>query len=40
MKNIYLYNPDVCDVEYCCKDCDKCPKRHILEEMNEEGENA
>lgn len=24
MKNIYLYNPDICDGHYCPMDCDRC----------------
>lgn len=40
MKDIWAYNPDVCDGDFCPMDCDYCPKRHIIEEMEAEAEAA
>lgn len=31
MKNVYAYNPEVCDGDYCPMDCDRCPKREEAE---------
>lgn len=36
MKNVYLYTPEVCDGNPCPLDCDVCPLRHVIEEMEEE----
>lgn len=40
MKNIYLYDPEVCDGHYCCMDCDDhCPWADmVLEKLAEEEE--
>lgn len=27
MSDLHLYDPEVCDGDYCPKDCEKCPKR-------------
>ena len=36
MKNIWAYNPAVCDGDYCPKDCDICPKTDECLELEEE----
>lgn len=36
MNNTYLYMPEVCDGDYCCRDCDRCPKRFVIVDMFEE----
>jgi len=33
MSDLYLYNPDICDGDLCVMDCDRCPKRHIIEDL-------
>lgn len=33
MKDLSLYTPEVCDRRRCILDCERCPKRHIIEEM-------
>ena len=39
MKDIYAYNPDICDGDFCPMDCDYCPKREAAEEANMEPED-
>ena len=34
MKNIWAYNPDVCDGDFCPMNCDHCPKREQAQEAN------
>lgn len=36
MDNYEFYRPEVCDGDYCPRDCDVCPKREIILEMEEE----
>ena len=31
MKDIYAYNPDICDGDYCPMNCDICPKKDAAE---------
>lgn len=38
MKNVYLYDPDICDGGPCYYDCDICPLRHVIEEKDAESE--
>lgn len=38
MKNIWLYTPEICDGDFCPKDCDACPKKELIFER-EEGES-
>ena len=33
MKDLSLYDPEICDGDLCILDCEHCPKRHIIEEM-------
>lgn len=37
---ITLYDPEICDGHYCCKDCDECAPwaDMVLEKIAEEGE--
>lgn len=35
MKNVYAYNPSVCDGDFCPMDCDVCGKKDDAEEANE-----
>ena len=32
MSDLYLYNPDICDGDFCPQDCDRCYKREKAEE--------
>ena len=38
MKDIWAYNPDVCDGDFCPMDCDYCPKREKAAGYADEGE--
>lgn len=38
MKNIYLYTPEVCDGDYCPKDCDNCIKADAAMSIADEEE--
>ena len=38
MKDLSLYNPDVCDGDFCPLDCEHCYKRDRALEAAEEGE--
>lgn len=43
MSDLYLYEPEICDGDYCPGDCDYCSKRFDAEEKRvreEEEENA
>lgn len=37
---ITLYDPEICDGHYCCKDCDECEPwaDMVIEKNAEEGE--
>ena len=42
MKDLSLYNPEICDGDFCPLDCEHCYKRDKAEEYMmeaEEGEN-
>lgn len=39
MKDIWAYDPDICDGDYCPLDCTYCPKRHLVEEKRAEEED-
>jgi hypothetical protein len=30
VKNLYLYDPEICDGDICIKDCDVCPKKETI----------
>ena len=30
VKNLYLYDPEICDGDLCVKDCDVCPKKEDI----------
>ena len=32
MSDLYLYNPDICDGDFCPQDCKRCYKREKAEE--------
>lgn len=34
MKDIWAYNPEVCDGDFCPLDCDYCPKREAAQIAN------
>ena len=36
MSDLYLYNPDICDGDFCPMDCDRCPKADACIEAAEE----
>lgn len=37
----WAYNPEKCDGDYCCGDCDECNKSNIIsEEDNEYGKDT
>lgn len=38
MKDLSLYNPDVCDGDFCPLDCEHCPKADRALEAAGEGE--
>ena len=41
MKNVYLYDPEICEGDFCPLDCDRCPKSHEVEEhLAEEAEKG
>lgn len=40
MKNIYLYNPVICEGDYCPMDCDRCPKADEALKLQEEEEES
>ena len=31
MKDLSLYDPEICDGDLCILDCEHCPKRHIID---------
>jgi L-lysine 2,3-aminomutase len=33
-----MYDPDICDGDYCPMNCDYCPKRHLVEEKEAEND--
>ena len=33
-RDIWAYNPDVCDGDYCPMNCDHCPKREDAQRAN------
>lgn len=35
MSDLYQYDPDVCDGDFCPMDCDHCPKAEREEEGGE-----
>ncbi len=39
MKDVWLYDPEVCDGDLCIMHCDVCPKKEIIFER-EEKDNA
>lgn len=34
MKDVWAYNPEVCDGDFCPLDCDHCPKREAAQIAN------
>lgn len=40
MSDLYLYNPDICDGDFCPQDCDRCPKREKAEEAAYEPDDS
>lgn len=41
MKDIYLYDPEICDGDYCPMDCDHCYKADkIIEKLEQEEEDG
>ena len=38
MSDLWAYDPDICDGDLCVMDCDRCPKRHQVEEKRAEEE--
>ena len=38
MSDLYAYTPEICDGDYCPQDCDRCRKRDMIEENEEEPE--
>lgn len=39
MKNIYLYDEEICDGHLCVKDCDRCPWADKVIEKQAESED-
>ena len=35
MSDLWAYDPDICDGDYCPMNCDYCPKRHLTEEKED-----
>ena len=31
-RDIYLYDPDICDGDLCVMNCDNCPKSELVKE--------
>lgn len=40
MSDLWAYNPDVCDGDYCPMNCDHCYKRDEAESNREEDEDG
>lgn len=36
LSDLYKYDPDICDGDFCPHDCDRCPKADREEEEDEE----
>ena len=36
MSDLYAYTPEFCDGDYCPQDCDRCPKRDMSLEAEED----
>jgi len=39
MKDIWAYDPDICDGDYCPMNCDICPKRELVLEKQEDDDD-
>lgn len=40
MDNMYLYTPEICDGDYCPRDCDRCQKSDMILELGEDAANG
>lgn len=38
-RDVWAYDPEICDGDYCPMNCDYCPKRHLVEDKLAEEED-